>query len=65
MLTRLPLIKHDKLGAAVAAIMPVYEKCCRITDAHAQPLETLSVRPSIGELQEDWQVLQDARAVYV
>jgi hypothetical protein len=31
---------------------------------HSQPLETLSVRPSLAELKEDWKNAQVARDGY-
>ncbi len=36
----------------------VFERCCRFTGAHKQPLETLNVRPSLTKLEEDWNALQ-------
>jgi hypothetical protein len=60
-MTSLPRIDGQTLERGIARIMPLYEKCCRQTAAHAQPLETLSVRASLDECQRDWQELQEIR----
>ncbi|MEJ7784454.1 MAG: AAA family ATPase [Solirubrobacteraceae bacterium] len=64
MMTALPSIKGAHLGAAVEAIIPVFEKACRVMEGHSQPLDTLGVRPSLSELKEDWAALQNARQEY-
>ncbi|MGC2373129.1 MAG: AAA family ATPase [Solirubrobacteraceae bacterium] len=64
MMTKLSLIKGDRLAAATAVIDPIFEKCCRIMEGHSQPLETLSVRPTLDELERDWAALQAARGAY-
>jgi ABC-type transport system involved in cytochrome c biogenesis ATPase subunit len=64
MMTALPNIKTDRLDAAIAVILPVFEKACRIMEGHSQPLETLGVRPSLEELEEDWADLQQALEEY-
>jgi hypothetical protein len=63
-MTVLPQIKGDRLAAADAVITPIVEKACRIMEGHSQRLETLSVRPSLNELEQEWKELQDARAAY-
>jgi hypothetical protein len=57
-------IKPDRLGAAVEAIYPIWEKSNRYVLAHSQPLITLGVRPSLDELRDDWAVLQQALKDY-
>ncbi|HXB65418.1 MAG TPA: AAA family ATPase [Solirubrobacteraceae bacterium] len=64
MMTMLPQIKGDRLAAATDVIAPTFEKACRIMEGHSQPLETLSVRPTLEELEKDWADLQAARAAY-
>lgn len=64
-LTMLPAIDGVKLDIATAAIYPIYEKACRIIEGHSQPLETLSVRPKLDELEAEWMVLQGARKAYI
>lgn len=63
-MTCLPKIKADRLPAAFSAILPIFEKACRITEGHSQPLETLGVRPTLEELKEDWKALQAGRQAY-
>ena len=64
-MTRLSDIRCDRLAATISVILPIFEKCCRITEAHSQPLETLGVRPTLAELEADWQAVQDARAAHI
>lgn len=52
------------LGQAISVIYPIWEKANRYTTAHSQPLETLGIRPSLGELQQDWADLQQAFTDY-
>ena len=59
-MTMLPKIKTGALAAAFEVIFPVYEKACRIIEAHSQPLETLEVRPTLDGLRKDWENLQKA-----
>jgi hypothetical protein len=64
-MTSLANVKVGKLGAAIAVILPGFEKACRATEAHSQPLETLAVRPRLEDLKKDWESLQQARDEYV
>lgn len=64
MMTRLPNINFAGLQAAVAAISPLFEDCCRYIGSHSQPMETLNVRPTLDMLKADWKKLQDARDAY-
>ena len=64
MMTRLPNINFAGLPAAVAAISPLFEDCCRYIASHSQPMETLNVRPSLDTLKADWKRLQNARDAY-
>lgn len=63
--TALPRIRADRLPAAVQAIQAVFEKCSRVISAHSQPLITLGVRPTLDELQKDWEALVKARNDYL
>lgn len=54
MMTKLDEIKGPHLAAAFAVITPIFNKACRVIDAHSQPLETLSTRPKFSELEQDW-----------
>ena len=64
-MTTLPNIRVDLLEDTTGVVVPIFEKACRMTDAHSQPLETLGVKPSMDELKEDWATLQEARGKYV
>lgn len=58
-------IRADRLPAAVKAIGPIFDKCCRVIASHSQPLQTLGVRPTLDGLKEDWAALRRAREEYV
>ena len=60
----LSAIKVGRLEQAISMIYPIWEKANRYTTAHSQPLETLGIRPSLGELQQDWADLQQALTTY-
>lgn len=64
MMTRLPNINFAGLQAAVAAITPLFEDCCRYIASHSQPMETLNVRPTLDTLKADWKKLQASRDAY-
>ncbi len=64
MMTKLDQIKGVHLKAAFDVIGPLFEKACRVTEAHSQPLETLSVRPTVADLETDWAAVQAARKAY-
>jgi hypothetical protein len=64
-MTSLPNIKTALIDATVKTVLPIFEKACRITEAHSQPLETLCVKPALEELKEDWATLQAERKKYV
>jgi len=58
-------IKTDKLSEAIDAILPIYLRACRYIGGHSQPMETLDVRPTLGQLEGDWKALQEARKIYL
>ena len=64
-MTVLDQILGDRLPHAVEKIVPIFEKSCRVIASHSQPLVTLGVRPTLLELKDDWQALQDARKEYL
>ena len=64
-MTCLSNIKAGLLDAAVGVILPIFERACRATPAHSQPLETLGARPKLNDLKTDWDALQKARATYL
>jgi hypothetical protein len=63
-MTKLDKIKGDHLSDAVEVILPIFKKACRTMEGHSQPLETLAVRPSLDELEQEWHELQEALKVY-
>lgn len=65
MLTKLPQIRGERVAQATQVIMPIYERCCRQTPAHSQPLETLSVRPRLQDVESDWASISAARETYL
>jgi hypothetical protein len=65
MMTKLPKINFTGLEAAVAAINPLFEDCCRYIGSHSQPMETLNVRPTLDILKTDWKKIQDSRDAYI
>jgi hypothetical protein len=64
-MTKLSRINIDRLDAARCVIVPIFEKACRMTEAHSQPLETLGTRATLDELKDDWKKLQTAREHYI
>jgi hypothetical protein len=64
-ITVIDQIRADRLPAAVQAIQPLFNKCCRVIASHAQPLSMLGVRPTLDELETDWSTLQKARGEYL
>ncbi len=64
MMTAIDKIKGEHLAEAFNVIGPLFKKACRVTEAHSQPLETLSVRPTLTELEADWEALRAARKAY-
>lgn len=64
MMGNLKKIQPDRLEAAIAVIEDLFNRACRYIPDHSQPLPTLSVRPTLGEAQTDWQTAQDAVKAY-
>jgi energy-coupling factor transporter ATP-binding protein EcfA2 len=61
MLTKLDKINISKLQEGIAAIVPVFEKCCRYVASHSQPIETQGIRPTLDELKADYDTVLKAR----
>ena len=64
-MTVLDQICADRLPDAIRKIVPIFERCCGIISSHSQPLVTRGVRPTLDELRDDWNTLQDARREYL
>ena len=61
MMTKLGQINVDTLKEDLAAVEPVFEKCCRYIASHSQPLETQGIRPTLDELKADFEAILTAR----
>jgi len=57
-------INVARLQQTIDVIYPIWEKANRYTTAHSQPTGTLGIRPTVGELRQDWADLQEALAAY-
>jgi energy-coupling factor transporter ATP-binding protein EcfA2 len=64
MMTRLGKIDSSRLDAASAVITPLFDRACRLMSGHSQAAEYLNTKPTISELQADWQLARDARDAY-
>lgn len=65
MMTRLSKIDTSRLDAAVAVIEPLFDRACERMTGHAHAAEYMSTKPTVGELQEDWEKAKAARAAYI
>lgn len=62
MMTNLSKINPDNIRKAVSVIDPIFDKACRYMAGHSQPLEQLSVRPTVAELEADYAALEALRS---
>ena len=55
------LIRVDGVGLdrATAALRPIYERACRRIWPHSQTYDQLQSRPTIGEVESDWEQLRE------
>lgn len=60
MMTKLEKIKIGEFQQSVAAMLPVFEKCCRYIASHSQPPETQGIRPTLDELKADYAMVLKA-----
>jgi recombinational DNA repair ATPase RecF len=65
MMTRLSKINTSRLAAAVAVIEPLFDRANNRFTGHAHAAEYMSTKPTLGELQEDWEKAKAARAAYI
>jgi len=65
MMGNLTKIHPERLQTAISGVSTLFDKCCRITEAHSQPLETLNVRVSLEEARQDWASAQATRDSYL
>ena len=65
MMTRLSKIDTARFDAAVAVIEPLFARACDRMAGHSHAAEYLSTKPTVEELQEDWEKAKAARAAYL
>jgi len=65
MMGRLSNIKTDRLDGAIEQLNTMFDRACRYMGGHSQPLEQLSVRPTLEELKTDWDAMQELRKSFV
>lgn len=65
MMTKLPSIRPDEIPKANSVIEPIFDKACRYMGGHSQPTEQLHVRPTIDELEQDFNQLDEMRSAYL
>ena len=63
-MTVLDQIRVDRLSDAIRKVLEVFDRCSGIISSHSQPQVTRGVQPTLDELRDDWQTLQDARQGY-
>lgn len=65
MMTRLSKIDASRLDGAVAVIEPLFDRACERMTGHAHAAEYMNTKPTVSELQEDWDKAKAARAAYI
>ena len=64
MVNNLLRMKFGELSSASNTVCDIFDRCCRSTRAHKQPMETLSVRPTLEKLEGDWNKLQKVHSYF-
>lgn len=57
-------IKANALPKVSETVSGIFNDACRFISGHSQPLPTLSVSPTLRQLEEHWEELQAARKEY-
>jgi len=65
MMTRLAKIDTTRFDAAVEVIAPLFRRACDRMTGHSHAAEYMSTKPTITDLQEDWEAAKAARAAYI
>lgn len=65
MMTRLSKIDSSRLDDAIAVVEPLFDRACERMTGHSHAAEYMSTKPTIGDVQEDWEKAKAARAAYV
>jgi len=65
MMTRLSKIDSSRLDAAIAVIEPLFDRACERMTGHSHAAEYMSTKPTVNEVQEDWEKAKAARSAYI
>ncbi|MBW8173360.1 AAA family ATPase [Ornithinimicrobium sp. Arc0846-15] len=65
MMTRLSKIDSSRLDAAIAVIEPLFDRACERMTGHSHAAEYMSTKPTVSEVQEDWEKAKAARSAYM
>lgn len=65
MMTRLSKIDSSRLDAAIAVIEPLFDRACERMTGHSHAAEYMSTKPTVSEVQEDWEKAEAARSAYI
>ncbi|SHX04505.1 recombination protein F [Mycobacteroides abscessus subsp. abscessus] len=65
MMTRLSKIDSTRLDAAVEVIESVFYRACERMTGHSHAAESMNTKPTVRELQEDWERAKAARSAYL
>ncbi|MFF1945137.1 AAA family ATPase [Rhodococcus qingshengii] len=65
MMTKLSKIDSTRMDAAIAIIEPLFNRACELMTGHSHAAEQMSIKPTITELQDDWEKALAARAAYI
>ena len=65
MMTHLSKIDSSRLDAAIAVIDPLFDRACERITEHSHAAEYMSTKPTVSEVQEDWEKAKAARSPYI
>lgn len=65
MMTRLSKIDSSRLDAAIAVIEPLFDRACERMTGHSHAAEYMSTKPTVSEVQKDWEKAKAARSAYI
>ena len=63
-MTQLDKIKVSALKETIETVTSIFNDACRYIEAHSQPLPSLSIAPTLTQLEEDWKILKACRDKY-
>jgi hypothetical protein len=65
MMTKLSQIDSARLGEATGVIEPLFARACDRMTGHSHAAERMSTKPTVAELELDWEKAQAARRAYL